>query len=323
MKLPNPIHIDNIRMAHEHLKGKVLRTPLIRFDFEDSPAEIYLKPENLQSIGSFKLRGACNAMAMAAKELLSRGVYTVSAGNMAQGVAWNARRLGISCKVIVPNTAPQKKLDSINRLGADYIKLPFDKWWQVVIDHKYEGIDGLFIHPVSDAHVMAGNGTIGLEILEDLPNVDAVIVPFGGGGLSSGIASAIKVLKPDTKVFASEVATACPFSASLAANKPTELVRHTPSFVDGIGNKGILSEMWPLVHSLLDDSIVVSLEQIAEAVRLLMQRSQMIVEGAGASSLAACLTGLAGKGRVVCVISGGNIDTDKLKQIMDNKIPAT
>jgi len=320
MKLPNPIPLDDIRKAQERLKGKVLRTPLIRFYHDDGLTEIYLKPENLQPIGSFKLRGAGNAMETAPKELLAKGVYTVSAGNMAQGVAWYARRLGIPCKVIVPDTAPQTKLDAIKRLGADYIKLPFERWWQVVIDHKYEAMEGLFIHPVSDAAVIAGNGTIGLEILEDLPDVDAIVVPFGGGGLSSGISSAVKVLKPDVKVFASEVETACPFAASLAAGKPTN-ISHIPSFVDGIGNKGILSEMWPLVHSLLDNSIVVSLEQIAAAIRLLMERNRMITEGAGASSLAAGLTGLAGKGKIVCIISGGNIDANKLKEILDHKLP--
>ena len=320
MKLPNPIPLNDIKMARERLKGKVLRTPLIRFHHEDSSSEIYLKPENLQPIGSFKLRGACNVMALAPKEQLANGVYTASAGNMAQGVAWNAMRLGISCKVIVPDHAPQTKLNAIERLGASYIKVPFDEWWQVIIDHKYEGMEGLFIHPVSNPAVIAGNGTIGLEILEDLPDVDAVIVPYGGGGLSSGIASAIKALKPDTKVFASEVETACPFSASLSAGKPTP-VDYTASFVDGIGSKGILPEMWPLVHSLLDDSIVVSLEQIASAIRLLMERNRLIAEGAGASSLAASLTGLAGSGKIVCIISGGNIDLSKLKSIMDNMIP--
>lgn len=320
MQLQNPVPLEDIKAARERLKGKIFRTPLIRFHYEDSPAEIYLKPENLQPIGSFKLRGACNAMALAPEELLKNGVYTASAGNMAQGVAWNAKKLGISCKVIVPDHAPQTKLDAIERMGASYIKEPFEKWWQVIIDHNYEGMDGLFIHPVSDPSVIAGNGTIGLEILEDLPDVDAVIVPYGGGGLSSGIASAIKAIKPDTRILASEVETACPFYSSLKAGEPVT-VDYIPSFVDGIGGKGIIPEMWPLVNSLLDDSIVVSLEQIASAIRLLMERNRMIAEGAGASSLAASLTGLAGSGKVVCVISGGNIDAGKLKMIMDNKIP--
>ncbi|MCH8904746.1 MAG: threonine/serine dehydratase [Bacteroidetes bacterium] len=320
MEIPNPIPLEDIKAARERLKGKIFQTPLIRFYHEDTSAEIYLKPENLQPIGSFKLRGAGNAMALASAELLADGVYTASAGNMAQGVAWNAKELKIPCQVIVPDHAPQTKLDAIERLGASYIKLPFEEWWQVIIDHKYEGMKGLFIHPVSDPAVIAGNGTIGLEILDELPDVDAVIVPYGGGGLSSGIASAIKALKPDTKIYASEVATASPFSASLIAGEPTT-VDYTASFVDGIGSKGVLPEMWPLVSSLLDDSIVVDLEQIVSSIRILMERNQMIAEGAGASSLAAALTGKAGSGKIVCVISGGNIDEVKLKAIMDNKIP--
>ena len=320
MTLPNPIPLAEIKAAQERIKGKVFRTPLIRFYLEGISTEIYLKPENLQPIGSFKLRGACNAMAMATAKLLANGVYTASAGNMAQGVAWNALKSNITCKVIVPDHAPQTKLDAIERLGGSYLKVPFEEWWQIIIDHKYEGMEGLFIHPVSDPAVIAGNGTIGLEILEDLPEVDAVIIPYGGGGLSSGIASAIKALKPDTRIFASEVETASPFAASLLAGSPTT-VDYTPSFVDGIGGKGILPEIWPIVSSLLDDSIVVSLEQIASAIRMLMQRNRMIAEGAGASSLAAALTGTAGNGKVVCVISGGNIDEGKLKSIMDGHVP--
>ncbi len=343
MALPNPIPLADIKAAQARLNGKVLRTPLIRFYHEDLPGEIYLKPENLQPIGSFKLRGAHNAMALADKALLAEGVYTASAGNMAQGVAWVAKQMGIPCQVVVPDHAPQTKLDAIERLGGSYVKVPFDEWWQVIVDHKYEGMEGLFIHPVSDPGVIAGNGTIGLEILEDLPDVDAVVVPYGGGGLSSGIASAMKALKPDVKVFASEVETACPLSASLKAGQPTT-IDYKASFVDGIGSRGILPEMWPLASSLLDDSIVVSLEQIATAIRLLMERNRMIAEGAGASSLAAALTGpsalfdsapsaakglptarqrppLSGLNKVVCVISGGNIDADKLKTILDGGLP--
>ena len=320
MALPNPIPLNDIKAAQTRLKGKVLRTPLVRFYHEDTDVEIYLKPENLQPIGSFKLRGAQNAMALADKNLLNAGVYTASAGNMAQDVAWVAKQMGIPCRVVVPDHAPQTKLDAIERLGASYIKTPFEEWWQVILDHQYAGMKGLFIHPVSDPAVIAGNGTIGLEILEDLPDVDTVIVPYGGGGLSSGIASAMKAIRPEVKVFASEVETASPLSVSLKAGQPTT-VDYTASFVDGIGSRGILPEMWPLVSSLLDDSIVVSLDQIAGAIRMLLERNQMIAEGAGASSLAAAITGQAGPGKVVCVISGGNIDLDKLKTIVDGRLP--
>jgi threonine dehydratase len=315
----SPVPLDEIRAAQKRIVGLALRTPLVRLNIEDAPADIYLKLENLQPIGSFKLRGAGNAMALASKEQLAKGVYTASAGNMAQGVAWNARRLGIPCTVIVPDHAPETKLAAIKRLGGEIIKAPFEEWWQVIVTHHYEGQEGLFIHPVSDPAVMAGNGTIGLEILEDLPDVDAVIVPYGGGGLSSGIASAIRALKPDTRVYAAEVQTAAPFSASLAAGAPQN-IQYTPSFVDGIGSGGVLVEMWPLVSQLLAGSLVVSLAEVAAAVRLLVERNRVVAEGAGATSVAAALAGKAGGGKVVCVVSGGNIDADKLAKILKGEI---
>ena len=309
------VSLRDIKDAQQRLKGNINRTPLIRFYGDNLPGEIYLKLENLQPIGSFKIRGACNAMSVADKSLLKDGVYTASAGNMAQGVAWNARMMNIPCTVIVPDHAPQTKLDAITRLGAKFIKIPFNDWWQVLVTRKFEGMQGLFVHSVSDPPVIAGNGTIGLEILEDLPDVDAVIVPFGGGGLISGIATAIKGIKPGVKIFASEVETAAPLAPSLAAGEPLK-IEYTPSFVDGMGSGGLLAEMWPLVSTLVDGSIVLSLKQIAEAIKLLIERSRVIAEGAGGSSLAAALTGKAGTGKIVCVVSGGNIDAEKLIKIL-------
>ena len=297
-----------------------IRTPLVRLNVEDTRAEIWLKLENLQPIGSFKLRGAGNAMSLASREALAKGVYTASAGNMAQGVAWNARRLGIPCTVVVPNSAPQMKLAAIERLGAKAVPLPYARWWQVLEDHGYPGIEGLFIHPVSDPAVIAGNGTIGLEILEDLPDTDAVVVPFGGGGLSCGIAAALGALRPKAKVFAAEVETAAPFAASLAAGRPVA-VEHTPSFVDGIGGKSMLPEMWPLASALLAGSLVMSIPEVAAAVRLLAERNHVIAEGAGATSVAAALAGNAGAGKIVCVVSGGNIDPAKLAKILQGEVP--
>jgi len=297
-----------------------IRTPLVRLNVEDTRAEIWLKLENLQPIGSFKLRGAGNAMSLASREALAKGVYTASAGNMAQGVAWNARRLGIPCTVVVPNSAPQMKLAAIERLGAKAVPLPYARWWQVLEDHGYPGIEGLFIHPVSDPAVIAGNGTIGLEILEDLPDTDAVVVPFGGGGLSCGIAAALRALRLKAKVFAAEVETAAPFAASLAAGKPVA-VEHTPSFVDGIGGKSMLPEMWPLASALLAGSLVMSIPEVAAAVRLLAERNHVIAEGAGATSVAAALAGNAGAGKIVCVVSGGNIDPAKLAKILQGEVP--
>src|SRR5437773_8083904 len=313
------VTLEDIRQAYQRIKGKVNRTPLMRFYYEGFPGEIYLKPENLQPIGSFKLRGAGNAMSVAGKSLLKQGVYTASAGNMAQGVAWNARMMNIPCTVVVPDHAPQTKLDAITRLGAKFIKIPFNDWWQVIVTREFEGMKGLFIHPVADPQLIAGNGTIGLEILEDLPGVDTVIVPYGGGGLISGIATAIKAIEPEVRIFASEVETAAPLAPSLAAGHPVE-VEYVPSFVDGMGSSSILAEMWPLVSKLVDGSIVLSLKQIAAAIKLLMERSHIIAEGAGGSSLAAVLTAKAGHGKIVCVISGGNIDAEKLIKILSGTI---
>jgi threonine dehydratase len=318
--LPVPIPLDDIKAARERIRGRVNRTPLIRFYHEDFPGELYLKLENLQPIGSFKLRGASNAMALAPRAALAEGVYTPSAGNMAQGVGWNARAMNIPCTVIVPDHAPQAKLDAITRLGAKYIKIPFEKWWQVLVTREFEGMKGFFVHPVSDLAVIAGNGTVGLEIVEDLPDVDGVVVPYGGGGLISGIASAIRALRPGTKIYASETSTAAPLFKSLEAGSPQK-VEYVPSFIDGIGSAGLLEEMWPLVSSLVTGSIVVSPSDIGRAIKLLIQRSRVIAEGAGGSSLAAALTGKAGHGKIVCVISGGNIDLDKVAKIMRDEVP--
>jgi len=313
------IPLQEIRSAQKRIQHIAIRTPLVRMEIEDAPGEIFLKLENLQPIGSFKLRGSGNAIEIILREMLSDGVFTASAGNMAQGVAWNARRLGIPCTVVVPDHAPETKLNAIRRLGGSIIKVPFDEWWQVLLTRKFEGCKGLFIHPVSDPAVIAGNGTIGLEILEDLPDVDTVLIPYGGGGLSSGIASAIRALKPTTKIFACEVETASPLSVSLQANEP-RTVNYTASFVDGIGGKSILSEMWPMVRELLDGSLVMPLAAVASAIRLLAERNHIVAEGAGATPVAAALSGKAGSGKIVCIVSGGNIDPAVFARILNNEI---
>ena len=310
-----PIPLEAIRAAQARNAGAVLRTPLVRLNVDDAPAEIFLKLENLQPIGSFKIRGASNALALAPPERLARGVWTASAGNMAQGVAWQARRLGLKCTVIAPDHAPATKLAAIDRLGARVITTPFAEWFEILRTHSYPGMDGVFVHPVSDAAVMAGNGTIGLEILDDLPDVDAIVIPYGGGGLSCGIASAVRALKPEARLYACEVETAAPFAAALAAGS-AQTIAYTPSFVDGIGSPYVLPEMWPLARRLLDGSLVMALGAVAEAVRLLVERNRVVAEGAGATSVAAALAGRAGKGKVVCVISGGNIDTARLAAIL-------
>lgn len=315
-----PPTLDEIRAARERIAGLVLRTPLVRLNAEDAPAEIHLKLENLQPIGSFKLRGAGNAMRLAEPGALARGVYTASAGNMAQGVAWNARAMGIPCTVVVPDHAPAAKLAPIERLGARIVKVPFEEWWRVMVEHRFGGIEGRFIHPVSDPAVIAGNGTIGLEILEDLPDVDTVLVPYGGGGLSSGIAAALRALRPQARVVACEIETAAPLGPSLAAGEPRE-VKYQASFVDGIGSGALLAEMWPLVRALLHGSVTVTLREAADAVRLLVARNRVVAEGAGAVPVAAALSGRAGGRRIACVVSGGNIDGKKLSTILAGDIP--
>jgi threonine dehydratase len=254
-------------------------------------------------------------MALADPASLARGVYTASAGNMAQGVAWNARRLGIPCTVVVPDHAPRAKLDAVERLGAKIVAVPVDRWWQVLAEHGYPGIEGLFIHPVADRAVVAGNGTIGLEIFEELPDADAVLVPWGGGGLSCGIASALRGLSAPAKTFACEIETAAPLSASLAEGRPVS-VDYTPSFVDGIGARGLLPEMWPLATSVIAGALEVSLRETAAAIRLLASRARVVAEGAGAVPVAAATSGRAGRGKIVCVVSGGNIDLDRLAAIL-------
>ncbi len=312
--------LTEIQAARSRLARIVPRTPLVRLNIDDAPAEVFLKLENLQPIGSFKVRGAGNAMLLAGRERLARGVYTASAGNMAQGVAWHARRMGVPCSAVVPDHAPDTKLAAITRMGASIVKVPFVQWAEILRTHRFDGLQGLFIHPVSDPAVMAGNGTIGLEILEDLPDVDAVVIPYGGGGLSCGIASALRALKPGVRVYACEVETAAPLAASLDAGAPRD-VAYTPSFVDGIGAPFVLPEMWPLASRLLDGSLVMTIERVAHAVRLLAERNRVIAEGAGAVPVAAALAGKVGGGKIVCVVSGGNIDAAKLATILQGGIP--
>ena len=297
-----------------------MRTPLVRLDAPETPSEIWLKLENLQPIGSFKLRGALNAIRRAAPEDLRAGVVTASAGNMAQGVAWAARELGLLCTVVVPDHAPQTKLAAIERLGGRVVKVPFERWWQAIEESCFEGAEGLFVHPVQDAGVMAGNGTIGLEILEDLPDPDAVLVPYGGGGLTSGIASALKQLRPETRIYAIEPETAAPLAASLAAGEPRE-IEYRPSFVDGAGGRSVLPKMWPLVRSLVDGALTVSLDETAAAVRLLAERNRVVAEGAGALAVAAALARKPVARKVVCIVSGGNIDPATLATILGGGTP--
>jgi len=310
--------LTDIEEARRMITGSAIRTPLVRLNVFDAPAEIYLKLENLQPIGSFKIRGAANAMAHTPPEQLARGVLTASAGNMAQGVAWRARELGIPCTVVAPDTAPETKVKAIERLGGRVIKVSFERWWQTFQERAYPGVDATFIHAFDDPHVMAGNGTIALEILEDLPDVDAMVVPWGGGGLTCGIASAVRTLKPGCRVYAAEVATGAPLAASLAAGS-VQVVDYRPSFVDGIGSKTVFPQMLERAQKLIDGALVASVEEVAAALRLMAERNRVIAEGAGACPVACALSGKAGSGKVVCIVSGGNIDLHKLCAVLSGE----
>jgi threonine dehydratase len=312
--IPERIPLDAIRLARQRIKDATIRTPLIRLPFE-GPREIWLKLETLQPVGSFKIRGARNAVAALDQTSLEKGILTASAGNMAVGLAWCARERNIPFTTVVPDHAPATKLSALERLGARIIPVPFDRWWQVLEERRFEAEAGTFIHPVADVEVMAGNGTIALEILEDLPDVEKVLVPFGGGGLACGIASALKAVGPGTRVIACEVETAAPLAPSLAAGSP-QMVTYTPSFVDGIGSSKLLPEMWPAVQGLVEGAVVVSLEETADAIRTLVERIRIVAEGAGAVSVAAALSGRAGGGTICCVVTGGNIDPSRLAAIL-------
>jgi len=309
------IELAAIEAARERIDGVAIRTPLLRVRIDDAPADIYLKLENLQPIGSFKIRGATNAVMLAPASDWAAGLVTASAGNMAQGVAWTARELGVPATIVVPEHAPEAKLSAIKRLGGQVRKLPYDEWWNVIVTSHLDGTDGLFVHPVQDPGVMAGNGTIGLEILEDLPDPDAVVIPYGGGGLTTGIASAVKALRPETKIFTAEPKTGAALAAALAAGHPVD-VDYRASFVDGSGSRRVLETMWPLVAPLVDGAVAVPVPEVAAAVRVLAERVRVVAEGAGALALAAALAGHAGTGKVVCVVSGGNINLAKLAEIL-------
>jgi threonine dehydratase len=323
------------------IANAAIRTPLVRLNVSDAPAEIYLKLENLQPIGSFKIRGAANAMGHMSREMLARGVLTASAGNMAQGVAWRARELGIPCTVVAPETAPDTKVRAIERLGGRVIKVPFEDWWRAFEERTFPGVEATFIHAFDDLNVMAGNGTIALEIVEDLPDFDAIVIPWGGGGLTCGIAAALRALHSQRrlnpgdlnspgettsmgnlnskcKIYAAEVATAAPLSASLAAGSP-QSVDYQPSFVDGIGARLVFPQMLDRARDLIDGSLVADLDSVASALRLMAERNHIIAEGAGACPVACALAGKAGGGKVVCIVSGGNIDSATLCRILTAK----
>jgi threonine dehydratase len=316
--LHRTIPFDTIREAATRVYGAAIRTPLIRLELmpgESPVSELYLKLESLQPIGSFKIRGAYNVVRQLSPEILAQGVWTVSAGNAAQGVAFAARSVGARCSVMVMDTAPATKIRAIERLGASIERASYDECWRAVIDHGSSRMTGHFIHPFDDNRFIAGNGTVALEIFDDLPGVDAIVAPLGGGGLLAGIAAAMSTLRPQTKIFAAEPETASPLAVSLAAGRPLYFDGWKASFVDGAGGKSVLDTMWPLLRDITG-SLVVPLDHVAGAMALVAERARVIAEGAAGCAVAAALSGRAGRGQVVAVVSGGNIDMARFASLV-------
>lgn len=314
-----PLTLEEFQHAQNKIRGAAVRTPLVQLNVDLADTKIYLKLENLQPIGSFKLRGAINAMRSTDPERLKAGVWTASMGNMAQGVAWAAREMGIKATVVVPDDAARSKLAAMEELGASIRTIPRDAWFDLILhSHDYPGMVGLFIHPASNRDVMAGQGTIGLEILEDLPDVNAVITPFGGGGLTAGVASAIQLLKPSTRRYACELDTGAPLAPSLAAGEPVTITpKPAPRYASGFsGAPSVADEMWPILSSVVDGSLLMSVNELATTIKLLVERNHIVAEGAGAAAVATALAGRAGTGKIACVVSGGHIDLDELNQIL-------
>ncbi|KAJ6647773.1 putative serine racemase [Pseudolycoriella hygida] len=327
--------IEEIYAAQSRLQGIAIRTPLVKLNYDIPGLEIYLKCEQFQPISSFKIRGAANAIQILSKEEKKNGIVVASAGNMAQGVAWMARREQINCEIIVPDTVNQVKLNEIERLGGKITKCSFEEWWKVIVTHQCPMLKGHFIHPVCDQNVIAGHGTIALEILEDLPDCDAILVPFGGVALVTGVAFAAKQKKPTIEVLACEVETAAPLAAAFKANRVVNIPM-IQSWVDGIGSSSVLDEMWPFVKSYVDDSIVVTLSEAAKALKILIERSHVICEGASATTIAASLwhymnlvengraklkrAQKAGKIKIVAVLSGGAIDNENIIKCLNGTL---
>lgn len=315
------IALDAIRDAARSVYSTAVRTPLVRLHLppshsDPSAPEIYLKLESLQPIGSFKIRGAWNVVRQVPASSLANGLWTVSAGNAAQGVALAARHAGVPCRVLVMDTAPDTKLRAIERLGATIERAPYDECWAAVENHASARMTGYFVHPFDDDRFIAGNATVALEIMEDLPEVDAVVASLGGGGLLAGIGAAFRALRPGTKIFAAEPETASPMATSLARGVPSYFEGWTPSFVDGAGGKSVLPTMWPLLSDVLTGSLVVSLEDVRQAMRVIADRVHVVAEGAAACAVAAALSGRVPGRRIVAVVSGGNIDLTRFSSLV-------
>lgn len=310
------ITLDEVRAARERIAGTIVRTPLIRLELGPDYPDIRLKLENLQPINAYKLRGAANAVAMLPDAERQRGVWTISAGNAGQGVAYAARKAGVPCTVVYIETAPASKIERMRALGARLVPVSYDRAWQALEDRAYPGVDGTFIHPFDDHDFIVGHATMGLEILEDAPDTTAVIGSIGGGGLIAGVGSAVKALKPDISVWGAEPETAAPAALSFAKGSPQAFKDWKASFVDGAGGQSVFPRMWQRMTPVVDGYIVVTLEETRHAMRLMAEKARVIAEGAGALPLAAALTGKAGRGPIVAIVSGGNIDLKKFAELV-------
>jgi threonine dehydratase len=311
-----PIEMAEIREARARIAATIVRTPLIRLELGPDYPDIRLKLENLQPINAYKLRGAANAVAMLPESERKRGVWTISAGNAGQGVAYAARQAGVPCTVVVIETAPASKIERMTALGAKLIPVPYDVAWQALEERAFPGAEGTFVHPFDDHNFIAGHATMGLEILEDAPDAAAVIASIGGGGLITGVGSAIKALRPEIRVLGVEPETAAPAALSFARGSPQVFADWQASFVDGAGGKSVFPRMWQRMRPVMDGCIVVSLEETRRAMRLMAEKARVIAEGAAALPLAAALTGKAGQGPIVAIVSGGNIDLKKFAEII-------
>ena len=311
-----PITLDEVRAAEKRIQSTILRTPLVRLELGKEFPDIRLKLENLQPINAYKLRGAANAVAMLGEAERKRGVWTISAGNAGQGVAYAARRAGVPCTVVAIETAPTAKIERMRALGAKLVLVPYEVAWKALDERAYAGVEGTFVHPFDDHDFIAGHATMGLEILEDAPDTAAVIAAIGGGGLVAGVGSALKALKPAIKVFGVEPETAAPFARSFAAGSPQVFSDWKASFVDGAGGQSLFPRMWQRMKPVVDGALVVSLDETRKAMRLLAEKTRIVSEGAGALSLAAALSGKAGQGPIVAIVSGGNIDLEKFCELI-------
>jgi threonine dehydratase len=311
-----PITLAEIREARARIADTIVHTPLVRLELGPGYPDIRLKLENLQPINAYKLRGAANAVAMLPPSERARGVWTISAGNAGQGVAYAARKAGVPCTVVAIETAPVSKLERMKALGATLVLVSYSAAWQALEDRAYPGVDGTFVHPFDDHNFIAGHATMGLEILEDAPDTAAVIAGIGGGGLIVGVGSAIKALRPEITIWGAEPETAAPAALSFAKGSPQAFTDWTPSFVDGAGGQSLFPRMWERMQSLVDGCLVVSLDETRRAMRLMAEKARVISEGAGALPLAAALTGKAGQGSIVAIVSGGNIDLKKFCELV-------